>query len=358
MRRVSVVVILLWTLIGCQSNPNKDSDTANQQKEPPVTPKQRVKRGFQYDPGTNEEFRLKALSVGQQKSGIKQFCVDSKTTLCEPLSYTKYKGMKGYFLSMEPVRIDDSLYAFRKVVLQNGQRFFYVSNKNYGGIYAKDSPISRISTLDEPGNHIGKPISATSTIVVTGVAEREGESYFTLSNGAQIKQKQFTLFSKVIAAISNQQQLDELTHLLAGLELKHDIAKDRLIIHSREGNNAPLRTYIVKRHNITSLRLRHQYIADKWLSVRSFILIADKVQYRSHRVSFEKKERNSSKIEWYDIAPEQDYIKVLKAAALAHKVTLRFYSNDYYVDRDFPTSSKTELTKILRTYALLKEESH
>ncbi len=349
MKRVSVALILLLILAGCQTSPNKESRKAEGNTQ--ATKLYESKRGFQYAPGTNEEFRLKPLSPGEQKFGYSQLCLDTKSFTCEPLPYAKYKDMKGFFLSMEPARIDYSGYEFRRVVLQNGKRFFYISNENYGGIYTKHSPIRRVSSSK---NRIGKPIAAKSTITVAGIEEREGGPYVNLSNGVQIKERQFTAFIKVIAPVSDPDRFDELTRLLAELELVYDIAKDRIVIHHYSTKKSPLQAYIINKHGKLSLLIRHQYTANKRLYPRSFALLAGKTQYKSTRLSFESKERADKTREWHDIEPKADYLKVLTTVADAKKATLRFYSNNYFIDREITFSDRVRLKQMLRTYQLLK----
>jgi len=349
MKRVSMAVILLLVLAGCQTSPNKESRKTEEKTQ--ATKLYESKRGFQYEPGTNEEFRLKPLSPGQQRFGYSQLCLDTKSFTCKPLPYDKYKNMKGFFLSMEPARVDYSGYEFRRVVLQNGKRFFYVSNKNYGGIYTKRSTIRRVSSTD---GRIGKPIATKSSITVTGVEEKEGRAYVNLSNGVQIKEEQFTAFTKVIAPVSNTERFDELTRLLAGLELVHDIAKDRIVIHHQSAKKSPLQAYIIDKHGKLSLLIRHQYVAKKWLHPRSFALLAGKTQYKSTRLSFESKEGGGKKREWHDIKPKADYLKVLTTVVDAKKVTLRFYSDKFFIDREVSFSNRVRLKQTLRAYQLLK----
>ncbi|MCF6283033.1 MAG: hypothetical protein L3J28_12665 [Candidatus Polarisedimenticolaceae bacterium] len=352
MKTLSVALIILLALVGCQTSPTKES-SSNKEKKSEKNSVQPSKYGFQFEPGTNEEFRLRALSPQQQKIGYSQLCVDTKSFNCPPLPYAKYHGMKGYFLSMEPATVDFSGYEFRRVVLQNGQRFFYVSNENYGGIYGKRNPIQKISSLK---SLIGRPIAPKSTITISDIVEMEGEDYVKLSNGVQIDKEQFTSFTKIIATITNQKRLNELTHLLAELELVHDAAKDRLVIHHPGGKNHPLQAFIIDKHGKLSLLIRHQYTAKKRLYARSFSLMADQAEYRSTRLPFKNKEMGTMKREWYDINPKADYLKVLGVAAEAKKVTIRFFSDGYFIDKELSFSNKVQLKQIIRSYQLLRKQ--
>ncbi len=350
MKRVSVALILLLILAGCQTAPSRESSTTERAIK--IAELKKNKRGFQYKPGTNEEFRLRPLSPREQKVGYKQLCVDTKSFTCDPLPYDKYREMKGFFLSMEPARIDYSGYEFRKVVLQNGKRFFYVSNENYGGIYTKRSAIRRELSIN---SRIGKPIAKNSTITTVGLEEKEGQSYVKLSNGVRIKKEQFTAFIKVIAPVTNPELFDELTRLLAGQEIVHDIAKDRIVIHHKTSKDQPLQAYIIYKNGTLSLLIRHQYAASKWLHARSFALFTDQAEYKSTRYAFKRKEKGKRKREWYDIInPKADYLKVLSAAVYAEKATLRFYSDNYFIDKTLTFSNKVRLKQTLRGYHLLK----
>jgi hypothetical protein len=348
MKHISVALILLLVLAGCQTNPTKKSISQEKSQQ---SKQYKSDRGFQYEPGTNEEFVLKQLTPWEQKRGYSQLCSDTKNFVCEPLPYEKYKGMKGFFLSMEPARVDYSGYEFRRVVLQSGKRFFYVSNDNYGGIYTKQSPIQRVSSIE---SRIGKPISPNSTITIKDTKEIDGRLFVNLSNGVQIKGAQFTAFIKIIATVTNPEHLDELTRLLSKLELIHDIAKDRIVIHYIKTKTHPLQAYIIDKNGKLSLLIRHQYVAKKWLHARSFALLVGKEQYKSTRLSFKTKERHENKREWYDVEPKADYLKILSAAVYAEKATLRFYSDKFFVDQALSFSNKVRLKQTLRCYQLLK----
>lgn len=353
MKKISATLIMSLVLVGCQSTPSKEPISANENRSTQVEA-QKGKRGFKYEPGSNEEFRFKSLPSEQQQAGYSQFCTDSRSYICDPLPYSKYHGVKGFFLAMEPAKTNFSGYEFRQIVLENGQRFFYVSNEKYGGIYAKNGPIVPISALSSLNNFIGKPIAANSEISVAGIEERAGKFYLKLSNGAQIRREQFTTFEKLISGVSDQKQLDELTKLLAGLELKHDISEDRMFILSKDDKSLPLRAYLVNKHGDTMLMVEHQYKADKWLFLRSFSLLADDVRYRSRMVHFNRYQEDGEMVERYIATPDPEYLTELNAASSSKKVVIRFYSDQFYKDQELSDEGKNSLKQILRVFTLLK----
>jgi len=87
-----------------------------------------------FSPENPNAFTFKQKSENLQRFGYDKFCTTTKTFACNNrLPYEEYYGMKGYFISMEPVKTHFSGHEFREVELENGKKFFYVSNPKYGG---------------------------------------------------------------------------------------------------------------------------------------------------------------------------------------------------------------------------------
>jgi len=312
------------------------------------------KNKFRYDPGTKEQFVFKNVPEQLQRFGYRYFCTHTRSFACsERLPYSKYHGMNGYFESMEPVKTDSLGYEFRKVVLENGEKFYYVSNEQYGGVYSKSGPIVSLKALIKLDSYVDEPISPKSSIRVVSTEDKGGWFYLTLSNGTEFRDDQYQAFKRLISGVSNHESLDELSNLLAGLYLKYDKIEDRIFIRETGMEDLPIRAHIGHKQGNTWLRMELQYNADDWLFVRSFIVVADDVRYESPRVEFER-DHGSGKIwEWYDISPNPDQMKLLRAVSTAQDVTVRFHGNQYYRDKKLSSSGKNILKNILRTYDLL-----
>src|SRR6185436_1528006 len=118
------------------------------------------------------------------------FCKNTETFACaNRLSYRKYHGMKGYFESMEPVKTEFE-HEFRVVVLANGEKFFYVSNQKYGGVFSKGAPIVSLAEVNNLSKLVGENIVTGSDIRVTKSEDRNGWFYLMLSNGVELRDDQ------------------------------------------------------------------------------------------------------------------------------------------------------------------------
>ena len=63
-----------------------------------------------------------------KKEGYSNFCKVISLSVCYgKLKYDKYVGMKGYFKSLQPFITDKNGYDFFPVVLENGEKFYFVS---------------------------------------------------------------------------------------------------------------------------------------------------------------------------------------------------------------------------------------
>ena len=131
------VLSIFLFLVGCQTTRVKQ---ASFETLAPTT--QSNKLEFVYNPKGKEQFVFHEKAAALQKYGYDKFCGSTKTFACfNKLPYQKYVGMKGYFDTLKPVKTDYSGYEFYPIVLENGEKYYFVANKKYGGKYGSSSPI-------------------------------------------------------------------------------------------------------------------------------------------------------------------------------------------------------------------------
>ncbi|MGO2012717.1 hypothetical protein [Pseudoalteromonas sp.] len=111
-----MVLILALALAGCKSN------SIVKDIEP-------IKANNVYDPQNKEQFIFKSKAENLWKYGYSDFCTDTSKTFCNfSLDYNKYTGMKGYFADEEPAKVTSSR-KFWRVILENGESFYFVSGR-------------------------------------------------------------------------------------------------------------------------------------------------------------------------------------------------------------------------------------
>lgn len=111
--------------------------------------------------------------------------------------------------------------------------------------------------------------------------------------------------------------------------------------------------YIGKRGNSPPfLRLEVRYVADDWLFIKSFTVVADGRKFESGPVQFERDHR-STIWEWYDVQVGSRELVIINAVVASKKATIRFYGDKYHADREISDAQKRALQNVLDAFASL-----
>lgn len=133
-------ILLLITLVlitGCQSIQARQVTF-----QPSTAVTKSTKPEFVYTPEEKEQFVFKKKTTYPKMYGYERFCYSTKSFVCfNRLPYRRYAEMKGYFDTDKPIKTDCSGYEFYPVTLENGEKYYFVANKKYGGKYGYSSPI-------------------------------------------------------------------------------------------------------------------------------------------------------------------------------------------------------------------------
>lgn len=345
----SYLVILsgFFLLVGCQTTQVKQASF-----ESSASTTQSNKREFVYDPTGKEQFVFHEKAETLQKYGYDNFCESTKTFACyNRLPYQKYVGMKGYFDTTKPVKTDYSGYEFYPVILENGEKYYFVANKKYGGKYGSSSPIISFKQYIQLQSFKPEPLIPNSPIQLTGNKMSYGTKYFDLSNGEQVSEKNLKLIREVCSRFGNKPEMAE---LLLDMKIDKDDVDYRFFI-SPTGD--PLRSeaklYIGFNDRKQWLRFKVKYYGDDWLFVSSYKVAADDYRWQSPKLEFERDNSSGSVWEWIDVAAKNKEIEVAKALANAKKATIRFQGNQYYSDKQLQDDQKISIRKILKLYTLM-----
>jgi len=120
--------------------------------------------------------------------GYRGFCKNTRTFACmNRLSYRDYLGKRGHFLSMEPVA-RASGYEFREVILETGEKYFFVAKPHKGNILgAANGDISFVSDIEAGQSELGKPIVDGSPVSITRVKRQYGWTLYYTNDGEPLK---------------------------------------------------------------------------------------------------------------------------------------------------------------------------
>lgn len=350
-RNFLLPVLALLILSGCQVKQVKQASF-----EPSTPQAQPVKQdsSFVYSPAEKEEFVFNTKAESLQKYGYDNFCPNTKSFACysNRLPYDKYVGMKGYFETDKPEKTDYSGYEFYPVVLENGDRFYFVSNKKYGGKYGSSSPIISLKQYEEVQSFKQEPLIPGSTIQLVSTDVSYGSKSYKLSNGNSLSDKNLKLIREVCSKFGNKPEMAE---LLLSMNIEKDEVDYRFFI-TPKGDilRSEAKLYIGFNDKDEWLRFKIKYYGDDWLFVSSYKIAADDYRWQSPKVSFERDHSSGDVWEWSDVAASEKYIEVAKALANAEKSTIRFQGNQYYSDKQLQEDQKKGILDILKLFRLMK----
>ena len=310
------------------------------------------KHEFVYNPTIKEQFVFNKKAEELQNYGYDNFCKNTETFACSNrLSYQSYVGMKGYFDTSKPIKTDYSGYEFYPVILENGEKYYFVANKKYGGKYGDMSPIISYKQYVELQSFKPEPLIPKSQIQLTSNEMTYGTKYFTLSNGKQISEKNLKLIREVCKRFGNK---PEMAKLLLNMKIDKDDVDYKFFI-SPTGNSlrSEAKLYIGFNDKKQWLRFKVTYYDDDWLFVSSYKVAADDYRWQSSKLKFERDNSSGSVWEWIDVAAKKKEIEVAKALANAKKATIRFQGDQYYSDKQLQDDQKISILKVLKLYSLM-----
>ena len=349
LKRYSIALVLL-ALFGCQTTQVKEASF--DQAETPLETGD--KPTFVYSPSGKEQFVFHEKAESLQKYGYDNFCPNTKSFACysNRLQYDKYVGLKGYFDTKEPAKTDYSGYEFYPVVLENGEKYYFVSNKKYGGKYGSSSPIISLKQHKEIMAFKPEPLIPGSSILVISSKVSYGSKNYSLSNGKSVSDKNLKLVREVSNRFGNKPEMAE---LLLDMKINKDEVDYRFFI-SAKGNvlRSEANLYIGVNDKKEWLRFKVKYYGDDWLFVKSFKVAADDYRWQSPKMDFERDHSSGDVWEWIDVSATDEHIGVAKALSSSVKSTIRFQGNQYYSDKQLANDQKEGIRKILKLYKLMK----
>lgn len=347
MKNYIISILTLLLMVGCQTTQVRQATF-----EPSTPSTQTNKAAFVYAPNGKEQFVFHEKAASLQKYGYDKFCGSTKTFACfNKLSYQKYVGMKGYFDTDQPVKSDFSGYEFYPVILENGEKYYFVSNKKYGGKYGSSSPIISLEEYAKLRSFKPEPLIPGSSIQLVGNKISYGTKYYNLNNGKQVSEKNLGLIREVCSRFKNKPEMAE---LLLNMKIDKDEVDYRFFI-SPIGDilRSEAKLYIGFNEKNQWLRFKVKYYGDDWLFVSSYKVAADDYRWQSPKMDFERDHSSGSVWEWIDVSANKQEIAVAKALASAQKATIRFQGNQYYSDKHLQDDQKDAIRKILKLFSLM-----
>ncbi len=346
-----LILVVIFGVVGCKPETTKSMPKFSVGAGSIIKPK--VEVPFKYNPKNKEEFVFNILPPYLQEYGYERFCPDISDYVCysNRLSYSKYFGKKGYFELTSPVDFRNG-YEFHPVVLETGERFYYVFNKKYGGKYGKSSPIISLDGYDDSSLD-AEPLVKGSDIMVVPLVSNQGEKNYVLDSGSVIKYEKLTLIREISRMYGKS---PDLALALLDADIKKDEVEGIYFIR-KEGYKfeSGLISYIGIDANGHWLRFKVRFYGNKWLFVKSFKVAAGDYRWQSPRLNFKRDHSHGNVWEWVDVPMKEEYLSLLKKVVSTEESIIRFQGNQYYHDHEINSEQKKSIAWVLNLYGLIEK---
>ena len=355
MKKIAFLIVFLIVATGCQTIPIQSPYSVNTTTTSQSNIETNKKGTFVYNPVGKEEFIFNEKAESLQKYGYDNFCNTTKTFACRnKLTYSKYVGTRGYFDSDKSVR-NYVGYDFYPVILESGEKFFFVANEKFGGKYGHSSPIISYNKYKELKSFSRSPIVEGADIFLVDARISYGTKYYSLSNGSDISEKKLKLIREISSKYKNNSV--EIAKLLLDLKINKDEVDYQFFI-SPTGDilRSEAKLYIGFNNTATWLRFKVKYYGDDWLFVKTFKVAADDYRWQSQGYEFKRDNSSGSVWEWIDIPANEKEIEVAKKLAGANKAVIRFQGSQYYSDQTLQNDQKEGIKTVLELYKLMRNQ--
>jgi hypothetical protein len=307
------------------------------------------KSQFIFNPSGKESFALKSKPADKQKAGYRRFCQNTQKLNCRnKLPYLRYVGLKGYFDTQKAIKTDNPNYEYHPVVLENGDKYFFLSLKSEGGKYGEKSSIKSLSFAE---NIETRPLMVHSSISIIGEYSSFGDTFLKLSNGQVITKQQLVYIKEISARSFKPSTVSE---LLLDTTIEHNEAYDSYLISPKGLPRTNLITmFIGLNEREPWLRFRVGYKGAKRLDLTAYSIVADDMTWRSPKLAFEKKKNTPQVIESFEVLANDREIRNVQALANASSASIQLHGDKKSVQETLKVDQKLQLANMITLYQLL-----
>ena len=307
------------------------------------------KAEFVFTPQGRETFRLKDGPLAKQQQGFVRFCANTYRKTCRnKLPYVRYVGMRGYFDSLEPVKTDGDTYEYYPVILENGEKYFFLSLKIDGGKYGNHSPIS---ALTFNSSFAARPFIEGAQVNIVGEYKSFDQSYYLLSNEKVLPSNQLRHIREIS---KNHPQRSEIANLLLDTVIEYNEDYESYLIQpTLNANSADVRLILGLNHSSSWLRFKVSHLSSSLKTINGFTLRADDKKWRSPVLKFEASGDVKKVQESFEIQANKQEISIVTALAKSSKATLQLHTASKSIDKELKSIQKQQLLTMLKLNDLL-----
>jgi hypothetical protein len=304
-----------------------------------------------FNPHGKELFMLKSKAGYFQKQGYTRFCQNTDKLSCNnKLPYLRFTGMRGYFDQREPVKTDNQTYEYYPVVLENGDKYFFLSLRNAGGKYGKASPIKSLS-LDN--TYQEQPAIVGSAVKIIGEYKSFGNRFYQLSNDTVIETKQLEFIRDISAQYPHKPKM---SHLLLNTAIEYNpLYKSYLIQPKLSASHSQIKLVIGLDEDNPWLRLNVSHKGKDQLDINAYSIVADDLLWRSPVLKFEIQQLNGQFHEFFNITANARELDNVSAMSKASRAMIRLHGTKKSTYSLLKATEKKQLINIITLYQWLKK---
>lgn len=157
---------------------------------------------------------------------------------------------------------------------------------------------------------------------------------------------------------SEGMSLQEIADATKGMTKVYDKLED-ITFYQDSGTHTWLETgfylYFIRssKQGFINLRLKMTYVADNWLFINSFFIVADGQKFEKPIAKFKRENDSRSIWEWYDEPVSSEDLKMITAIIESKEATIRFKGSQYYSDHEITFLEKLKLKSVLNAIRAL-----
>ncbi|PHS63050.1 MAG: hypothetical protein COB09_12510 [Thalassobium sp.] len=307
-----------------------------------------------YRPSGREQFTLFEIPDEFKQYGYTYFCTVISLHQCfneNTLSEQDGRGLKGYFISQKPLKTYDDGVAAYAVMLSNGRKMYFISDRSKGGRYGKDTYIEPLF-FEKLSRY---PIYEGSSIMVIGRVYGSEKEKLKLSTGEEVLAETLDAISKVARRFSSSAVAD----LLVGSD-DIRIETDRVegITYVKPfyySNKSSYQIYLGYNDERYFFRVKVKYYGDSWIFADRITISADEFRWRSESIPF-KRDHHADVWEWIDIPLDDHFVNFSYRLSESEFSVVRFNGEKYYSDLELTNRERENIVLMLKLKLIIESD--
>jgi hypothetical protein len=310
----------------------------------------------EYQPGGREEFKFVAIPAPFGQFGYTHFCTTIRFNECygdNTISVQEGYGLKGYFLTEEPLKENSDGAAIFPVMLSNGRKMYFISNASTGGTYGYGTYIEPVDQL----SFVEYPIYEGSSIRVVGEKFGAVEERRVLSTG------EIVTAGRLLAVMDVAEMFD--SYEVADLLISHSDIRittdpvERITIvvpPAYYAFDSSYSVYLAFSSDKSIFGVDASYIGPVPIFANELTVRADDYFHRYGPVEYTRKDLQGDSplvLERMDMVMDSELLEMSENLANSQMSIIRFKGDSDIHDLVLDSETRTQLAAMLELHSLI-----